>query len=43
MMIKNIRGGSSHCGSAVTNLTSIRENVGSILGLDQQVKDLLPP
>ena len=31
--------GSSHQGPAVTNLTSIHEDVGSILGLDQCSKD----
>ena len=34
---------SSHCGSVVTNLTGIRENVGSIPGLNQSVKDLALP
>ena len=31
---------SSHCGPVVTNLTRIHEDVGSILGLNQWVKDL---
>ena len=31
--------GSSHCGSAVMNLTSIGEDVGSIPGLAPWVKD----
>jgi len=30
--------GSSHCGSAEMNLTSIHEDVGLILGPDQRVK-----
>ena len=35
--------GSSHHGSAVTNLTSIPEDVGTIPGLGQFVKDLALP
>ena len=35
------RGGSSHCRSVVTNPTSIHEDVDSIPGLAQQVKDLV--
>ena len=32
-----------YCGSAVTNPTSVHEDAGSILGLDQWVKDLALP
>ena len=39
---KEKNGWSSHCGSVVTNLTSIHEDVGSIPALDQ-VKDLVLP
>ena len=35
--------GSSHHGSVVTNLTSIHEDVGSILGLTQWIKDQALP
>ena len=35
-----MQGGSSHCGSAVTNPTSIHEDVGLIPGLARCVKDL---
>ena len=35
--------GSSHCGSVVTNLTSIQEDVGSIPDLTQWVGDLVLP
>ena len=35
--------GSSHCGSAVKNLTSIHEDTGSIPGLAHWVKDLALP
>ena len=33
--------GSSHCGSAATNLTNILEDVGLIPGLAQWVKDTM--
>ena len=39
-LIKNLVYGSSHRGLVVTNLTSIHEDVGSIPGLAQWVKDL---
>ena len=32
-------GGSSHCGSVVMNSTSIHEDLGSVPGPDQWVKD----
>ena len=35
----NPRNGSSHCGSAVMNPTSIHEDVGLIPGLAQWIKD----
>ena len=35
--------GSSYCGSMVTNLTRIHEDVGSIPGLTQWVRDLVLP
>ena len=35
--------GSSHCGSVVTNPTSIHEDIGLIPGLTQWVKDPLLP
>ena len=37
---KKMMRGSSQCGSMVTNLTSIHEDVGSIPGLAQWVRDL---
>ena len=40
LVFKSQGPGSSCCGSEVTNLTSIHEDVGSILGLSQGVKDL---
>ena len=35
--------GSSHCDSVVTGLTSFLEDVGSVPGLAQWVKDLVLP
>ena len=37
---RGTKGRSSHCGSAVKNLMSVREDAGSIPGLAQWVKDL---
>ena len=39
----NARKQSSHCGSAVTNPTSIQEDTGLIPGLTQWAKDLVLP
>ena len=41
--IEQVLLGSSHCGSAVTNLTSIHEDMGSIPALTQWVKYLALP
>ena len=38
MTIENNLCGSSHCGSALTNPTSIHEDMGSIPGLPQWVR-----
>jgi len=40
---KIVRVGDSRGGSAVTNVTSVPEVVGSISGLDQWVKDVVLP
>ena len=40
---RNVIIGSSYCGSVVTNLTSIHEDMGSIPGPAQWVKDLALP
>ena len=37
---KTTYSGSSCCGSVVTDPTSIHKDVGSVLGLDQWIKDL---
>ena len=43
IFIRSDHVGSSPCGSVETNPTSIHENVGSIPGLAQRVKDLVLP
>ena len=43
MLNKSLLNRSSHCGSVVTNPTSIHEDVGLIPGLDQWVKGLALP
>ena len=43
MTFRNMNEGSSHRGSVVTNLTSVREDRGSIPGLAQWVKNLAFP
>ena len=40
---RNYLNGNSHCGSVVTNLTSIHEDMGSIPGLPQWVKNPVLP
>ena len=41
--LKSYTQGSSHCGSAVTNLTNIHEDAGSIRGPTQWIKELALP
>ena len=39
LVTKQLNRGNSHCGSWLIKLTSIHEDMGSILGLAQWVKD----
>ena len=39
-LLESTDGRSSPCGSAITNLTSIHEDVGSIPGITQWLRDL---
>ena len=41
--VKNLTSGSSHCGSAVTNPTSIHRDADSVPSLNQWVKDPVLP